>query len=191
MYKRQTIGYTLFELANDPSMTIVIDCVQRSLAIKMLGQIRDICEVNEAFKATFGEWKAERGWTDYSLTVSHATRGKEFNPSVATYGMDSSRVSYHPRLMIIDDLVDPDVAVTPESLAKAIKHYTELIPMVGEQGRKIVIGTRQDMDDLYSYILENELEDFDVPFIRSAINDDGNLYYPEMLSMEMLVLLVL
>lgn len=180
-----TVGYTLFELANDPSMTIVIDCVQRSLAIKMLGQIRDICEGNEVFKATFGEWKAERGWTDYSLTISHATRGREFNPSVGTYGMDSSRVSYHPKLMTLDDLVDPDTVSSPESLAKAIRHYLELVPMVGEQGRKIVIGTRQDMDDLYSFILENELDDFDV-FIRSAINDDGSLYYPEMLSMDFL-----
>lgn len=180
-----TVGNTLFELANDPSMTVVIDCVQKSLAIKMLGQIRDICETNEVFKATFGEWKAERGWTDFSLTISTATKGREFNPSVAPYGMDSSRVSYHPKLMVIDDLVDPDTVATPESLRKAIRHYTELVPMVGEQGRKIVIGTRQDMDDLYSYILENELDDFDV-FIRSAINDDGSLYYPEMLSMDFL-----
>lgn len=180
-----TIGYSLFELAHDPSMTILIDSVERALSIRMLSQIRGVCESNELFKRTFGDWKSERGWTDYSLTIAEAPRGREINPSIGTSGVDSTRVSYHPRLMILDDLVDPDIVASPESLMKAIKHYQELEPMVGEQGRKIVIGTRQDMDDLYSWILENEADEYEV-FIRSAINPDGTAYYPEMISLEWL-----
>jgi len=180
-----TIGYTLFELALDPGMTVLIDSVERSLSIKMLSQIRGICESNNLFKQTFGDWKSERGWTDYSLTIREAPRGKEINPSIGTSGVDSTRVSYHPKLMILDDLVDPDSVASIESLSKAIKHYKELEPMVGEQGRKLVIGTRQDMDDLYSYILENEADEYDV-LIHSAINEDGRPYYPEMISLDFL-----
>jgi len=180
-----TIGYSLFELCHDPDMTILIDSVERTLSIKMLGQIRSICELNETFKSLFGEWKSERGWTDYSLTIAPASRSKEMNPSINTAGVDSVKVAYHPRLAILDDLVDRETVKTPEALAKTIRHYLDLKPMLGETGRIIMPCTRWDQDDLVSYILENEGDEWDI-LIRSAIKDDGGAYYPQMLSLEYL-----
>jgi|GEM_PF-5671463 len=178
-----TVGYTLFELAHDPSMTVLIDSVERSLSIKMLGQIRGICEVNPVFRAVFGDWTSERGWTDYSLTIAPAPRGTETNPSVNTAGVDSSKVMYHPRLMILDDLVNRATVDSLAGLTKAIRHYKDLAPMSGEAGRIVMPCTRWDMDDLVAYILENEPDEWDI-FIRSAIKDDGTAYYPQMMSLK-------
>jgi len=178
-----TVGYTLYELAHDPSMTVLIDSVERSLSIRMLGQIRGICEKNPIFRAVLGDWTSDRGWTDYSLTIAGAPRGTETNPSVNTAGVDSSKVMYHPRLMILDDLVNRETVDSLGGLTKAIRHYQDLAPMSGEAGRIVMPCTRWDMDDLVAYILENEADEWDI-FIRSAIDDEGNPYCPQMLSLK-------
>ena len=178
-----TVGYTLWELAHDPSMTVLIDSVERSLSIKMLGQIRGVCEGNPVFRAVFGNWKSERGWTDYSLIIASASRGREINPSVNTAGVDSTKVAYHPRLMILDDLVDRETVDSIGGLTKTIRHYKDLAPMLGEGGRMIMPCTRWDLDDLVGYILDNEADEWDI-FIRSAIKDDGTAYYPQMMSLK-------
>jgi len=178
-----TVGYSLYELAHDPSMTILLDAVLRALSSDYLGQIRDICEGNELFRACFGHWESERNWTGYYLDVKDKPRGETKDHSVATAGVDTTKVSYHPRLKILDDLVDADTVRTPEALAKTIRHYLELAPMGGEQSRTLMPCTRWDADDLVSWILENEADEWDI-FIKSAIKEDGTAYYPEMLPLD-------
>lgn len=178
-----TVGYSLFELAHDPSMTILIDSVERAIAAGFLSQIRSIAEVNQTFWATFGSWVNTRGWTGHELTIKDKPATKIQEPSIGTAGVDSSKVAFHPKLMILDDLVNRDTVRTPQALMKTIRHYLDLTPMLGEDGRIVMVATRWDQDDLISYVLENELDEWDV-LIRSSINDDGTAYYPEMLSLK-------
>lgn len=175
-----TVGDSLYELAKDPNLTIVLDSVLRALSIGFLSQIRDICEGNEKFKLIFGEWESSRNWTGSHLNIKNKPSGVDKDYSIATAGVDSIKVSYHPKLTILDDLVDRETVRTPEALAKTIRHYLDLSPMIGEQGRVIYVGTRWDQDDLISYILENESDDWDI-LIKSAIKEDGTAYYPQML----------
>lgn len=178
-----TVGYSLFELAHDPSMTILLDAVLRALASDYLGQIRDICEGNEVFRACFGDWVSDRNWTSYYLDVKGKPKGETKDHSISTAGVDSAKVAYHPRLKILDDLIDRDTVRSPEALQKVIRHYRDLVPMGGKQSRTIMPCTRWDADDLVSWILENEPDDWDV-FIRSAIKNDGTAYYPQMLPLD-------
>lgn len=178
-----TIGYSLFELAHDPSMTILLDAVERAIAANYLSQIRSIIEAGQVFRPIFGNWVSSRGWTGHELTIKDKPSTKIKEPSIGTAGVDSSKVAFHPALMILDDLVNRDTVNTPQALAKTIRHYKDLKPMLGEDGRIVMVCTRWDMDDLVSYILENEPDEWDI-FIRSSINDDGTAYYPEMLSLE-------
>jgi hypothetical protein len=180
-----TIGYTLFELAHDPSMTILLDAVERAIAASYLAQIRSICELNERFRAVYGNWVSDRGWTGHELNIRGRPATKDMNPSISTAGVDSTKVAYHPKLAILDDLVNRDTVRTPEALQKTIRHYLDLKPMIGEEGRIVMVCTRWDADDLVSYILENEADEWDT-FIRSATKEDGTAYYPQMLSLEYL-----
>ncbi|KKL78151.1 hypothetical protein LCGC14_2027730 [marine sediment metagenome] len=178
-----TVGYSLFELAHDPSMTVLIDSVERAIAATFLEQIRSITESNEAFRGAFGDWVNKRGWGSHEITIKDKPSSMIKEPSIGTAGVDSSKVAFHPGLMILDDLVNRDTVKTPQALMKTIRHYQDLMPMLGEDGRIIMPCTRWDMDDLVSYILENEPDEWDI-FIRSSINDDGTPYYPEMLSLK-------
>ncbi len=178
-----TIGYSLFELAHDPSMTILIDSVERAIAASFLGQIRDILEKNPVFRGTFGDWVGERGWTGHELTIKQKPPGRTKEPSIGTAGVDSSKVAYHPRLAILDDLVNRETVRSREALLKTIRHYKDLKPMVGKDGRMLMPCTRWDQDDLVSYILENEADEWDV-LIASAIKEDGTAYYIEKLPVE-------
>lgn len=178
-----TVGYSLFELAHDPSMTILIDSVERAIAAGMLEQARSIAESGKVFRATFGDWVNSRNWTGHEITIKDKPSTMIKEPSIGTAGVDSSKVAFHPRLMILDDLVNRDTVNTPQALMKTIRHYLDLTPMLGEDGRMVMPCTRWDIDDLVGYILTNEPDEWDI-FIRSAINDDGTPYYPEMLSLK-------
>ncbi len=178
-----TIGYSLFELAHDPSMTILIDSVERAIAASFLGQIRDILEKNPVFRGTFGDWVGERGWTGHELTIKQKPPGRTKEPSIGTAGVDSSKVAYHPRLAILDDLVNRETVRSREALLKTIRHYKDLKPMVGKDGRMLMPCTRWDQNDLVSYILENEADEWDV-LIASAIKEDGTAYYIQKLPVE-------
>ncbi|HDY67462.1 MAG TPA: hypothetical protein ENH85_06710 [Candidatus Scalindua sp.] len=178
-----TVGYSLFELAHDPSMTVLIDSVERAIAATFLEQIRSITESNEAFRGAFGDWVNKRGWGSHEITIKDKPSSMIKEPSIGTAGVDSSKVAFHPKLMILDDLVNRDTVKTPQALMKTIRHYQDLMPMLGEDGRIVMVATRWDVDDLIAYILENEPDEWDI-FIRSGINDDGTPYYPEMLSLK-------
>lgn len=66
-------------------------------------------------------------------------------------GFNSKGRGGHPDVIILDDIIDIDVAYSEEQNAKSKERVaTEILPMLSEGGRIVIIGTLQREDDIYS-----------------------------------------
>lgn len=189
-----TIGETLQFLLNEPNGRVLIDSETFSKAKTFLAEIKGHLEDNEkfreVFKAIHGVYPDENKknssirWTDTMVDLACRTR-KTKEPSIMVSGIDKSINGMHYDLVIGDDLHSEKNVTTKEQILGVIEHYRLLFSLLDPGKPLIIIGTRWHMLDLYQHILDNEQEDFNI-LKKSVYNEDGSLFFPEVLSQEQL-----
>lgn len=188
-----TIGYTLWRLARDPNLTVLITNGKLEKSKEFLAEIKGHITSNERFKLLFGEWSCEnkpgKRWSADRIDIAvRSTWGS--TPSVQASSAESAEAGGHFDLIIADDLHNEENTTTKERIDGVIEYYQHLGPVLKPGAEEIVIGTRWDYKDVYSYILQlkeelGELSNIEI-LIEQAVREDGSLLFPEFLSKEFL-----
>lgn len=155
-----SFGLTIFDILNDPEVTIGIFSDTRPLAKRVLRQIKVEFETNEVLKSLFPDilWmdakeaKANTKWSeDEGICVKRKT-----NPAASTveaWGLvDGQPTGKHFKKRIYDDVVTEDNVTNPEQMDKTLKAWELSVNLGSEGGIARYIGTRYHFNDLYHEI---------------------------------------
>lgn len=166
--KSALVAYRVaWELTKDPTLRILYISSTANLAVKQLKFIKDII-TNDTYRIYWPdmvnkeEAKREQ-WTQKEISVDHPRRKEENirEPSIFTAGLTSNIVGLHCDIAVLDDVVVQDNAYIEEGRTKVKEQYGYLSSIEGANAREWVVGTRYHPKDLYSTLLEMEVEHFD------------------------------
>lgn len=158
-----TFGLTIYDILNDPEITIGIFSHTRPIAKGFLRQIKREFESNERLKTLFPEivWqnpdKEAPKWSeDDGLIVKRTGNPKE--STVEAWGIvDSQPTGKHFKLMVYDDVVTLK-NVTPDMIAKTTEAFSHSLNLGSRDGnKKRFIGTRYHFNDTYKFIIDSKL----------------------------------
>lgn len=166
--KSALIAYRVaWELTRDPTLRVLYISSTSNLATKQLKFIKDIF-TNDTYRlywpemVTKEEQKREK-WTEREISLDHPLRKKENirDPSIFTAGLTSNIVGLHCDIAILDDVVVQGNAYLEDGREKVRDQYGLLSSIETANAREWVVGTRYHPKDLYSTLLEMEIEDYD------------------------------
>lgn len=157
-----TMALTIFDIINDPEITVGIFSHTRPIAKAFLKQIKREFEGNEKLKGLFPEifWENVNDspqWSeDGGITVKRKGNTKE--ATVEAWGLvDGQPTGRHFKLRVYDDVVTRENVTTPEQIQKTTEAF-ELSDNLGMQGGKVrIIGTRYHLNDTYASILQRDI----------------------------------
>lgn len=181
-----TVGYPLQRIAKDPNVRILIANAKLDNAIKFLAEIKRNIKENEGYIENYGELHGpDLKWSETEIEiVGRDPRVRE--PTVMTAGVGQGLAGMHFDVIIGDDLVNETNSTTREQAQKVIDWWRRSISLLDPKtGEVLTIGTRWSHFDLYQYIQEQYQDQVDI-LLKTAYNEDGSAYYPELLSLEKL-----
>lgn len=158
-----TIGYALWQLANDPNLRLLICSDTNEKAEGFLGGIKNHIHgqiAGSLFRAIFGAWEVDpkRGvWNQQAIVVAPRNRA-QVEPSIDTAGIETSKTGKHYDIIIFDDLVSEKNITTPELMQKVKEVYRKYLSVLKPGGTVLLIGTRWHHGDLYGTIVAEEEE---------------------------------
>jgi len=166
--KSALIAYRVaWELTKNPTLRILYISSTRNLAIKQLKFIKDIltCARYTAHWSDMvnkEEAKREK-WTEGEISLDHPKRREESirDPSIFTAGLTSNIVGMHCDITVLDDVVVATNAYIEEGRVKVLDQYGYLSSIEGTNAKEWVVGTRYHPKDLYSSLLDMEIEEHD------------------------------
>jgi len=183
-----TIGYSLWKIANNPNIRILIVNATYPMVTKFISQTQDNLKKNPRILQIYGELaKDAEIWNENTIKLKTDKSFETKEPTVFGYGMTGNLVSTHFDLIILDDLVNWDNTTTRDQIQKVISFYRTTLDLLEPKGELIIIGTPYNYSDLYSWIEdpENNILDKFAVFKKAAYEGDwkeGNLLFPERLS---------
>lgn len=166
--KSALIAYRVaWELTRDPTLRVLYISSTSNLATKQLKFIKDIL-TNDTYRlywpemVTKEEAKREK-WTEREISLDHPLRKKENirDPSIFTAGLTSNIVGLHCDIAVLDDVVVQANAYLEDGREKVRDQYGLLSSIETANAREWVVGTRYHPKDLYSTLLEMEIEEYD------------------------------
>lgn len=166
--KSALVAYRVaWALTKDPTLRILYISSTSNLAIKQLKFIKDIL-TNSIYRTYWPdmvnkeEAKREQ-WTQKEISLDHPKRKEEHirEPSIFTAGLTSNIVGLHCDIAVLDDVVVQDNAYTEDGRSKVKDQYGYLSSIEGANAKEWVVGTRYHPKDLYSTLLEMEVECLD------------------------------
>jgi hypothetical protein len=166
--KSALIAYRVaWELTKDPTLRILFISSTSNLATKQLKFIKDIitCDVYTSHwpqMVNKEETKREK-WTEREISVDHPLRAAESirDPSIFTAGLTSNIVGMHCDIAVLDDVVVQGNAYTEEGREKVKDQYSYLSSVETANSREWVVGTRYHPKDLYSDLMQMEIDEYD------------------------------
>lgn len=166
--KSSLIAYRVaWELTKDPTLRILFISSTSNLATKQLKFIKDII-TNDVYRLFWPEMvnvkDVEREkWSEKEISVDHPKRKEENirDPSIFTAGLTSNVVGLHCDIAVLDDVVVHDNAYLEEGRDKVKDQYGLLSSVESVNAREWVVGTRYHPKDLYSQLLDMEIESYD------------------------------
>ena len=179
-----TINHSIQQIVLNPDIRILIASETYANAKDYVKQIKGTIETNENINNLYGNLVNDKSWRDEWFVVATRKRVQK-EPTVSAAGIDQTKVGMHYDLIIFDDVVSQNNIQTKEQMQKVQNFYSLALSLLEPTGKMLVVGTRWAYYDLYNHIIENERHKFNV-YKRSAVNDDGSLFYPERLSAKFL-----
>ena len=154
-----TVGYSLWKIARNPKIRILIANATYEMAVTFLSQIKSHLEKNEKFIELFGNMvsKADK-WSENQITVKRPEDYYMKEPTITAFGIGGNLVSQHYDLIIGDDLVNRDNIHTPDRIEGVKIFYKDLQDLVDNPmtSEIVLIGTRWHEGDLYGTILDTD-----------------------------------
>lgn len=166
--KSALIAYRVaWELTKDPTLRVLYISSTSNLATKQLKFIKDIF-TDDTYRIYWPdmvlpeEAKREK-WTEREISLDHPRRREESirDPSIFTAGLTSNIVGMHCDIAVLDDVVVQSNAYLEEGRNKVIDQYSLLSSIETVNAREWVVGTRYHPKDLYSSLLEMEVDKYD------------------------------
>ena len=190
-----TVGFSLWQIAQDPNMRILISNATYPMAVSFLSQIKKHILSNQTFKDLFGElYIPSETWREDRISVSQENMLHK-EPTIWAYGMGGNLVGSHFNMAILDDVVARENIGTKDQIEKTKNFYKDVLDLVDPlpDGNKmvIIIGTTWHFDDLYAWIMDkrnNLLEDFAVLRLPAYEGEwgTGKLLFPSRLTWQTL-----
>src|SRR6266446_4171484 len=166
--KSALIAYRVaWELTRDPTLRVLYISSTSNLATKQLKFIKDIF-TDAVYRLYWpdmvikDEAKREK-WTEREISLDHPKRREESirDPSIFTAGLTSNIVGMHCDIAVLDDVVVQSNAYLEEGRSKVRDQYGLLSSVESVNSREWVEGTRYHPKDLYSDLVEMEIEEYD------------------------------
>ncbi len=184
-----TVGNSLWSLVNNPNERILVAHELQKLARKYVKEIKGHIEQNQKFRALFGDWvNTKNTWRDDEFIISARDRLYK-EPTVMAGSLEKGvQVGMHFSRIFLDDPVSVNNSKTADQVEKTIEYYKLLLSILEPDGKMYICGTRWHANDLYGWILDetnNENRQFDIT-IKKAIDEDGTLLMPSVLTKEFL-----
>jgi hypothetical protein len=152
-----TINYTLYRLAMDPNLRVIIVSKSQAMARKMLYAIKSRLthpkyqDFQYAYGPAGGYQANSEAWNADRIYLSDDIRDSgEKDPSVEALGVGSHVYGARADLIICDDIVDMGNAHRFDDHIEWIQ--AELLSRVSANGSMLIVGTRLAPRDLYSEI---------------------------------------
>lgn len=154
-------------LTRDPTLRVLYISSTSNLATKQLKFIKDIF-TSDTYRLYWPEMvlpeeaKREK-WTEREISLDHPKRRQEAirDPSIFTAGLTSNIVGLHCDIAVLDDVVVQANAYLEDGREKVREQYGYLSSIETVNAKEWVVGTRYHPKDLYSTLLEMEIETFD------------------------------
>lgn len=166
--KSALIAYRcVWELTKDPTLRILYISSTSNLATKQLKFMKDIL-TSDVYRTYWPdmvekeEAKREK-WTEREISIDHPKRKEESirDPSIFTAGLTSNIVGMHCDIAVLDDVVVTSNAYTEEGREKVRDQYSLLSSIETVDAKEWVVGTRYHPLDLYSSLVEMEIDEYD------------------------------
>ena len=187
------IGHSLWLIANDPRVKILIVGEEQDNAKAYLNAIQNHLATNENFQEAYphlsndfdiNTWNTECVNFISKRAQKNQLVQKEHTIDIA--GIGTTSVGMHYDYIFFVDPHSQKNVNTSDQLQKVIVYYKLLESIVKTgTGRIITEMTRWHWADVANHILTEE-KDYCDCFIRSVYNADGSLFFPERLSEEVL-----
>lgn len=184
-----TVGGPLWALTKNPNLRILIAGETQKNAKKFVKEIKTHIESNDKFKAVYGNWvPKENIWRDDEFIINKRKAVKKESTVMAASLEKQSITGQHYDLIILDDPVSFNNINTPEQLQKTIDFYKMLLSVLEPDGAIVVVGTKYTVQDLYGWLTDEESPEKGQidSIILEAIDDEGVLLFPEVLTKEFL-----
>lgn len=156
-----TFGLTIFDILNNPNVTVGIFSHSKRIAKGFLQVImrefQDNLRLQELFPDVLwsNPWKDAPNWSEDGIIVRRSQNPKE--ATIECHGLDSQPTGRHFQLMIYDDVVTRESVATPEQIRKTTDGWALSLNLSVQEekgGRIRYIGTRYNLHDTYSEIIK-------------------------------------
>lgn len=155
-----TFAGSIQEMIRDPEVTICIFSYTKPIAAKFLSQIKQELERNLDLRLACKDvfWydpkKDSPNWSiGGGLTVIRTSNPKE--ATIEAHGLDAQPISKHFKILLYDDVVVKKSVTNATQIGKTTENFELSDNLgVGEATRKQMVGTRYDLADTYSEIME-------------------------------------
>lgn len=180
-----TVGKALQDVAANRDSRILVANATLGNSQKFLGDIKNHLRKNNELISLYGSfYDKELKWNENEIEVSGRSLGAR-EPTITAAGVGGNLVSQHYSKIIADDLMNLENSSTRYQVDKVVDWWKRSFSLLDYDGEMIVIGTRWSYYDLYAYIMDKFGEQTDF-YVRGAYNEDGSLYFPELLDEEKL-----
>lgn len=170
-----TKGFAIQSLLRDPDVRILIANQVWDKSREMLYEIKQLLSDKSDLPKLFGTFVSER-WREDDIVISQRKKALAA-PSIGTSGVEAELTSSHYDIIILDDLQGEKNFQTAEQREKVKRYYRSMMDLIEPGGLIVVIGTRWHLDDVYQYIIDNEVEYYDIKIRR--VVEDGKIIFPK------------
>jgi len=170
-----TVGYSLWRIARDSKVRILIANATFPLASTFLSQIKDHIQRNDKFKQLFGDlYSSADKWSEQAITVKREESYERKEPTVTAFGIGGNLVSQHYDVVLLDDLVNRENTHTADRIYDVMMFYKDVLDLLEPGGTLIIVGTRWHEADLYGWLMDedNPVHHEFKTLLRTAVEGD-------------------
>jgi len=167
-------GYIIWKIILNPDIRILIVTMNQNKADEMMSFIQRHLAYNEKLIELFGEQKGDV-WSQSKIRVKGQGQSGKYKKeyTLQVQGVDSSQISSHYDLIILDDVVDKKNSATEHRRRELIDWYnTTLVEMLEPGGKIFDIGTRWHANDLHAYL--SSLPIYETRVYKAVIKEPEN-----------------
>ncbi len=174
------VSYSIQRILNNPNITILNSRANEANVRSTMKEIRDHLGHNEILRALFPEIKPSRPWTDEKFSIVRTIESASC--TMESGGVYSAQTSMHygtegDLAVIFDDLEDKETCQSPITREKPREAFYHFFHLTNHATRRLGIGTRWDMDDLYGHAMD-EFPDLLDTLIISSEDEQGHSTFP-------------
>ena len=167
----------IYQILKNPNVRIAIVSHSYKKAVEILDHIKQYLKHKELIyvfeDVLWDKIPNEVVWKENAIRVKQT---EVVGNTIEVFGIEQDITGSHYDIIYFDDIVQVTNTSTSEAMRKLKKKFAGYIPILKPGGKRIIVGTRYKIDDLYG-----ELIDSGIPHIIRKVEEDGKLLDPHIL----------